>query len=188
MDEKAMELKMKSKILSILTPAIALLFVGCTGLPKGITPVTGFSIEMYMGTWYEIARLDHSFERNMANVTANYSLGPKGVIRVVNRGFDTQKKEWKSVEGRAKFISQPDVGSLKVSFFGPFYGGYHVIALDKEGYRYAMVSGPNRSYLWILARDKKLDTAIQTELIAQAEVLGFKTEDLILVDHDFAEE
>ncbi len=124
----------------------------------------------------------------MTNVSADYSMGEKGYIRVVNRGFDTEKNAWKSVEGRAKFISSPDIGSLKVSFFGPFYGAYHVIALDEEDYRYAMVAGPNRSYLWILARDKKLDASIQTDLISQAEAWGFETENLILVDHNLSNE
>ncbi len=145
---------MKIKNFSVPFISVFLLIAGCTGVPKGLTPVTGFDQEKYLGTWYEIARLDHSFERNMTHVSANYSMGQKGGIRVVNRGFDTKKNVWKSVEGRAKFVSDPDIGSLKVSFFGPFYGGYHVIALDQENYRYAMVAGPDRSYLWILARDK----------------------------------
>ena len=167
---------------------IVLLITGCTGVPKGLTPVMGFDKEKYLGTWYEIARLDHSFERNMTNVRADYSTGEKGDIRVVNKGFDTKKNAWKSVEGRAKFISSPDSDSLKVSFFGPFYGGYHVIALDKEDYRYAMVAGPNRSYLWILAREKTLDASIQADLISQAEAWGFETENLIMVDHNLSDE
>ena len=177
---------MTMKTISILTVSIALLFFGCTGVPKGLAPVTGFSTERYLGTWYEIARLDHSFERNLTNVRAEYSMKENGEIRVVNRGFDTREGEWKSIEGRAKLVSRPDIGSLKVSFFGPFYGGYHVIALDKEEYRYAMVAGPNRSYLWILARGKKLEATIQADLISRAEAWGFETENLIVVEHDLS--
>ena len=179
---------MSLKKFSVPFIGIFLLITGCAGIPKGLTPVTGFDKEKYLGTWYEIARLDHSFERNMTNVSANYSMGPKGDIRVVNRGFDTEKNAWKSIEGRAKFVSDPDVGSLKVSFFGPFYGGYHVIALDKEDYRYAMVAGPNRSYLWILSREKNLAAAIQADLISQAAAWGFETDNLIMVDHTLTDE
>lgn len=179
---------MTTKRFSIPLMSIVLLIVGCTGVPKGLTPVTGFDKERYLGTWYEIARLDHSFERNLTNVKAEYSMKENGEIRVVNKGFDTRKREWKRIEGRAKFVSDPDIGSLKVSFFGPFYGGYHVIALDQENYRYAMVAGPKRSYLWILARDKKLDASIQADLISQAEAWGFETEKLIMVDHDLPDE
>lgn len=168
--------------------SIALLIVSCTGVPKGLTPVTGFDKERYLGTWYEIARLDHSFERNLTNVGAAYSMGKKGDIRVENKGYDARQKKWKRIEGRAKFISKPDIGSLKVSFFGPFYSGYHVIALDEEDYSYAMVTGPSRSYLWILSREKGLDASIQADLISQAEDWGFDTKKLIIVDHSLSDE
>jgi apolipoprotein D and lipocalin family protein len=167
---------------------IALLMASCTGVPKGLTPIKGFEKERYLGTWYEIARLDHSFERNLTNVRADYSPENKGGIRVENKGFDTKKNAWKSIVGRAKFISDPDIGSLKVSFFGPFYSGYHVIALDQENYSYAMVTGPSRSYLWILSREKELDASIQADLISQAEAWGFDTQDLIIVDHNLSDE
>jgi apolipoprotein D and lipocalin family protein len=167
---------------------IVLLITGCTGVPKGLSPVTEFDKERYLGTWYEIARLDHSFERNLTNVRADYSVGKKEEIRVENKGFDVKKNEWKRIEGRAKFISSPDIGSLKVSFFGPFYSGYHVIVLDEENYNYAMVTGPSRSYLWILSRNKDLDASIRADLISQAEAWGFDTKKLIIVDHNLPAE
>lgn len=92
-----------------------------------------------------------------------------------------KKREWQAIEGKAKFIDDDMQGSLKVSFFGPFYGGYHVIALDKEAYQYAMVAGPNRSYLWILSRDKTMDENVYDELVSQAEKWGFDTSQLIKV-------
>jgi apolipoprotein D and lipocalin family protein len=169
-------------VLGSLFSAIALL--GCTGIPEGLQPVTGFDLNRYLGKWYEVARLDHSFEKNMSNVTARYSRRQGGGIRVVNRGFDEKSGKWEQVEGKAFFIGPEDVGSLKVSFFGPFYGGYHVIALDKEDYRYAMVAGPKRSYLWILSRDKGLDPGVLSELVSKARGLGFDTDRLIFVKHD----
>lgn len=157
---------------------------GCaTGPPSGMEPVSGFEADRYLGQWYEIARLDHRFERNMTDVTATYSYTDNGDIRVVNRGYDTKKEEWRSAEGKAKFRGAEDVGSLKVSFFGPFYGGYHIIDLDDE-YQYALVAGPSLSYLWILARDSKLDESVAESLVAKAKALGFATDELIWVTHD----
>jgi apolipoprotein D and lipocalin family protein len=157
---------------------------GCTGIPEGLEPVTGFDLNRYLGKWYEVARLDHSFERNMSNVSALYSPRQGGGISVVNRGFDEKSGKWEQVEGKGFFIDAEDVGSLKVSFFGPFYGGYHVIDLDKDEYRYAMVVGPRRSYLWILSRDKKLDPKILSTLVSKARRWGFDTDRLIYVKHD----
>ena len=160
------------------------ILAGCTSIPEGLQPVGGFEVDRYLGKWYEIARLDHSFERNLSNVTAEYSLRDGGEIDVLNKGYDQRKGEWREIKGVARFIGEKNVGSLKVSFFGPFWGGYHVIALDREDYRYSMVTGPSRSYLWILSRDKKLDPNIVAELVARARQWDFDVEKLIYVEHD----
>ena len=157
---------------------------GCTGIPEGVTPVTGFELERYLGTWYEIARLDHRFERGLSNVTATYERRADGGVSVLNRGFDTDAGEWKEANGKAYFIDHPETGRLKVSFFGPFYGGYNVMALDKAGYRYALVCGPNRSYLWLLARSPELDEAVVDAMIDQARTAGFPVDELIRVSHE----
>jgi apolipoprotein D and lipocalin family protein len=157
---------------------------GCMGPPEGVAPVEHFQIDRYLGTWYEIARLDHRFERGMSNVSARYERRSDGAIRVINRGFKEKSGNWESIEGKAYPAGEAGTGSLKVSFFGPFYGGYHVIALDRESYRYAMVAGPNRSYLWILARQPSLPKQTLDRLLAKARELGFATEKLIFVAHD----
>lgn len=159
---------------------LLLMLVGCIGLPEGITPVRGFDAKRYLGKWYEIARLDHSFERGLEQVTAEYSLREDGDIRVINRGFDAATQQWQQAEGRAKFVGSPDVGQLKVSFFGPFYGGYNIVELDPD-YRYVMIVGNDRDYLWILSRTPQLATDVQQELVAKARLLGFATEKLIYV-------
>ncbi len=163
---------------------IMLLLPGCTGIPDGVVPVTGFDISRYLGKWYEIARLDHSFERGLENVSAVYTLNDDGSVKVINRGYDASAKKWKQAEGRAYFVEAPDVGRLKVSFFGPFYGGYNIIALDHKGYSYAMVCGPDLSYLWILSRTPKMKTAVLSDLVSRAKDLGFDTESLIYVEHE----
>jgi apolipoprotein D and lipocalin family protein len=163
---------------------VTLLLNSCTGVPEGLEPVTGFEPNRYLGTWYEIARLDHSFERNLINVTAHYSRKESGEIVVVNKGFNRKTGEWKEIKGHARFIENESVGSLKVSFFGPFYGGYHIIVLDKENYAYTMVAGPNRSYLWILARDKTLNPETLSDLVSRAKQWGFDTENLIYVEQN----
>jgi apolipoprotein D and lipocalin family protein len=179
-------MKVKSVLAGFVLLTLSLF--GCTGVPKGLKPITGFQPNRYLGKWYEIARLDHSFERNLTNVSAYYSEREDGGITVVNRGFNEKSKEWKRVEGRGYFIRGESVGSLKISFFGPFYGGYHIIALDKEKYGYSMVAGPSRSFLWILCREKSLDSKILEDLVSKAKQWGFDTESLIYVRHDLPDE
>lgn len=157
---------------------------GCTGVPEGIEPVTGFELDRYLGTWYELARLDHRFERGLSDVSAEYSRRDDGGVDVVNRGFNTDSGEWEEAEGRAYFVDRADVGRLRVSFFGPFYSAYNVFELDEEGYRYAMVTSADRDYLWILAREPRLDTATLDRLVARAAALGFATDELIFVTHE----
>jgi apolipoprotein D and lipocalin family protein len=168
----------RPSLFPVLLLLAILLTAGCTGVPEGIEPVRGFDAERYLGTWHEIARLDHSFERGLEQVTATYSAREDEGLAVLNRGFDPAKDVWKTAEGRAYFQSTPDVASLKVSFFGPFYGGYHVFELDPE-YRWAMISGPTMDYLWILARQPQLPAEILQDLIAKAQAAGFETSALI---------
>jgi len=166
-----------------LALTLLLLLAGCTGLPPGVTPVSGFQAERYLGTWYEIARLDHSFERGMSRVTAEYTRRDDGGLNVLNRGYVDADKAWKQATGKAYFVGSPDTGHLKVSFFGPFYGAYGIFELDKQDYRYAVVSGPDTSYLWLLARSPTLDATTQARLITRAAALGFDTSRLIFVEH-----
>jgi apolipoprotein D and lipocalin family protein len=169
---------------AIVVNILATLILGCTGVPKGLEPVSEFDGARYMGKWYEIARLDHSFEKDLSNVSAMYTAKENGEIAVLNRGYNEKTGEWEQVEGKARFVGNETIGSLKVSFFGPFYGGYHVIELDRLNYSYAMVSGPSRSYLWILSRDTVLGEAIYSRLVARAGESGFDTSALIRVVHD----
>ena len=171
----------RSRVASVVLLA---LMTACTGAPDGVTPVDGFDLDRYLGTWYEIARLDHRFERGLSNVTAAYSLRDDGGVRVINRGFDASEGEWEVAEGKAYFTGDSTVGQLKVSFFGPFYGGYNVIELDKEDYRYALVAGPDRGYLWILARTPELAADDIDRLVDVARNLGFPVDELIFVAHD----
>lgn len=157
-----------------------LLLGGCVGKPDNVTPVAHFDSAKYLGKWYEIARLDHSFERGLSQVSAEYSLRPDGGLKVINRGYKAAEARWKDAVGKAYFVGQPDVGFLKVSFFGPFYGSYIVFELDAD-YRYSLVSGPDKSYLWLLSRTPTLDAATTKRLVAKAQALGFDTSKLIYV-------
>ncbi len=159
----------------------ALLLTGCIAIPPNVRPVDNFKLEKYLGKWYEIARLDHSFERGLTQVTADYSLGHDGLVRVLNRGYSVKGNVWKAIEGKAYFVKDTDQGFLKVSFFGPFYASYIVFELDHEGYQYALVCGPNKSYLWILARTPALKEDIKQSLIAKAAGSGFDTSKLIFL-------
>ena len=170
----------KSSLLGIFG---ILTFNFCSTIPDGVKAVTPFNKEKYLGKWYEIARMDFRFERNLNNTTANYSVNSDGSIKVDNRGFNYKTMKWKQAIGRAKFVGNPDVAMLKVSFFRPFYSGYNVIALDSE-YKYALVAGKNLSYLWILSRETTIPEDVKQNYLKIAEKLGFKTSSLIWVEHD----
>lgn len=150
-------------------------------IPKGATAVQNFKAEKYLGKWYEIARFDYRFEKNLNNVTANYSKNADGSIKVVNRGYDYVKKEWKQSEGEARFVNQPTEARLKVSFFKPIWSGYNVI--DLVDYKYALVAGNSLKYLWILSREKTVPEDITARFLKKAEDLGYETENLIWVEH-----
>ena len=156
---------------------------GCTRVPEGIKPVENFELNRYLGTWYEVARLDHSFERGLERVTAEYSLREDGGVRVINRGYSPEKNGWKEIEGKAYFVDAPNVGHLKVSFFGPFYSSYVVFDIDPE-YSYAFVSGYSTSYLWLLSRTPNVSDQLLARFTAWADELGFDTDKLIYVKHD----
>ena len=164
---------------------IGVLFLGllaCTGVPEGIDPIRGFDQNRYLGTWYEIARLDHSFEHGLSEVSATYDVNPDGSIAVLNRGFDLEEGEWREAEGVARFVQSPDIAHLKVSFFGPFYGSYVVFELG-EDYDYAFVSGFNRSYLWFLARTPEVSEALRAQFLQRITELGFDPDELIWLDN-----
>lgn len=162
-------------------PILAGLLCGCAHLPPpGVPTARPFDLQRYLGTWYEIARLDHRFERGLTQVSAEYRLAGDGTVEVLNRGFDPVRQRWQEARGRARFVGAPDTGLLKVSFFGPFYGTYNIIALDQQTYSYALVCGPDRSYLWLLARSPQLPAAQREALIAQARELGFATDRLLV--------
>ena len=163
---------------------VLLTLSGCARAPDGVTPVTEFELERYLGTWYEIARLDHRFERGLSRVTADYGMRTDSGVRVVNRGFDDASGEWQEATGKAYFVGKSDVGQLQVSFFGPFYGGYNIVALDKAGYRYSLVAGPSRKYLWILSRTPQMDQEALDRLVGIAADLDFATDELIFVEQD----
>ncbi|ATX80906.1 apolipoprotein D and lipocalin family protein [Mariprofundus ferrinatatus] len=157
--------------------------VGCTRLPEGIQPVQGFELPRYLGKWYEIARLDHSFERGLEQVTAEYSLREDGGVRVINRGYLSDGEAWKQAEGKAYFVDGANKGHLKVSFFGPFYASYVVFDLDQEHYQHSFVTGPDRSYLWLLSRNPSVSPALMDRFIKRAKALGYDTDQLIMVKH-----
>lgn len=163
------------------------ILTGCTGAPKGVVPVEDFELKRYLGKWYEIARLDHRFERGLSRVSAEYVRRDDGGVDVINRGYDAKGDLWKQADGRAYFVGEPATGHLKVSFFGPFYGAYVIFELD-EDYRYAFVSGPNHDYLWLLARTPQVDEALYERFMQRAETLGFDTASLIRVQQSAPQE
>lgn len=172
------------KILKITFAVTILILCSCVSVPDNITPVNGFELNRYLGKWYEIARLDHRFERGLEQVSAEYSLRDDGGVHVKNRGYSKDKQEWKEAIGKAFFVNDKEVGHLKVSFFGPFYGSYIIFELDEEHYQYAFISGPNLKYLWFLSRTPDVDQKLINHFIKQVNALGFDTDSLIFVNQN----
>ncbi|RBM36238.1 lipocalin family protein [Vibrio tarriae] len=166
---------------SILLIICTVLLNGCWGMPESVKPVSDFELNNYLGKWYEVARLDHSFERGLSQVTAEYSVRNDGGVSVLNRGYSEEKGEWKEAEGKAYFVNSPTDGYLKVSFFGPFYGSYVVFELERENYSYAFVSGPNTEYLWLLSRTPRVEPDILEKFVQMSKERGFDTNRLIYV-------
>ncbi len=170
-------------------PFLAILLVlglsacGSTGVPRGITPVSDFELDRYLGTWYEIARLDHKFERGLKAVTATYSLNDDGSVKVVNSGINIETGKSETATGKAKFVGATNQGHLKVSFFGPFYGSYVIYDLDQDAYQHALVAGPDRSYMWLLSRTPVISDSRYQALLDIASDNGYDTSQLIQVDH-----
>jgi apolipoprotein D and lipocalin family protein len=167
-------------IKSLLLLSVAVLF-GCTSKPEGVEPIQNFELKPYLGKWFEIARLNHSFERGLSNVTAEYELREDGGVTVINRGYSQEEQNWKQAEGKAYFVDEPSTGHLKVSFFGPFYSSYIIFELG-EDYDYAFISGYNRDYLWLLSRQPQVDSATLERFKQVARDKGFAVDELILVD------
>jgi apolipoprotein D and lipocalin family protein len=183
---------MRERILKIFSLFMSvLLLVSCSKpMPPAASEAIVQSVDanQYLGTWYEIARFENSFEKGLERVTANYSLNEDGTIKVVNRGFNVKDSKWEKAIGKAKFVDAANAdgsrtGRLKVSFFGPFYGDYNIIELDKAAYKYVLVSSGSE-YLWILSRTPQLATPTQEALVAKAKKLGFETEKLVYVKHE----
>jgi len=158
---------------------ISLCLISCAGIPEGVEPVSDFDLKKYSGKWYEIARLDHRFERDLEKVTATYSINEDGSVRIENRGFSTKTNEWKDAIGKAKFEGNENIGYLKVSFFGP----YLIFDLDKENYQYSFVTGSDNS-LWFLSRTPTVSDQLKEKFIKITREAGYKTEELIFVNQE----
>lgn len=177
-------MKTKNKILVVACSlGFLVLLNSCSSNPKNAEPIENFDVNKYLGTWYEIARFDFRFEKDLDNVSAQYSLNEKGNVMVLNSGYNYKKEEWKRADGLAKFRGDENVATLKVSFFGPFYSGYNVVALD-ENYQYALVAGKNLDYLWILSRTKNIPDQVKADYLKIAKEIGYDTSKLIWVKHD----
>ena len=168
-------------LIAFLAPFLFL--TACAGSPINAVPVSGFDSEKYLGTWYEVARLDHSFERGLSHVSATYTRREDGKITVLNQGYKSSSQKTKTATGKAKFAADSKTGHLKVSFFGPFYGNYIIFDLDKTAYSRAYVSGGKDNYLWLLSRTPTITDSMRRDFLAKSEALGYDTESLIWVDH-----
>jgi len=171
---------------TLITLLMLFMLTACTSIPSGVTPINQFKFDQYLGTWYEVARIENSFERGLSQVTATYTKRDDGGVTVLNRGFNAQDNEWEQAEGRAYFVGANNVGHLKVSFFGPFYASYVVIQSDENHQQYAIVSGYNKEYLWLLSRQNEVPQDVMTQFMTIATTHGFNTEELVFANSNAA--
>jgi len=176
-------MKNGSNLLYLKIFILMISFSSCSTIPKGVVAVKSFDKAKYLGKWYEIARIDFKYEKDLDHTTAEYSLNTNGTIKVENRGYNTLKGKWEQAIGKAKFVKSDRVAMLKVSFFGPFYAGYNVLAIDPE-YQYALVGGASFKYLWILSRETNIPNEIKVKYIQIAKDFGYNTSDLIWVNQN----
>lgn len=171
-------------ILGLGSLALAYTFLNsCAGIPDGVTAVQNFNKEKYLGKWYEIARFDYRFEKDINNATAEYSINPDGSIKVFNKGFNFKKQKWDSATGKAKFVGSDKEARLKVSFFGPFYAGYNVVDID-ENYQNALIYGSSTKYIWLLSRTKTMDENTKKRFLDKAKKDGYDISKLVWVSQD----
>lgn len=179
----SMNNKLRNILLLATLGIIVVSYAGCgVSIPKGAKAIKPFKKDKYLGKWYEIARMDFKFEKDLNNVTATYTL-EDGAIKVDNRGYNDVKKEWKQSIGKAKFVNDENEARLKVSFFGPFYAGYNVIEIDAD-YQYALVAGNSLDYLWILSRKPTIPEEVKAAYLKKAKDIGYKTAELVWTKHD----
>lgn len=164
-------------ILAMLSTVFTVFFACRTTTTVDNSSVKKLDLNRYLGKWYEVARFNHRFERDMQQCTATYSLQGDGTIKVVNNGVKNGK--WKTSVGKAKMTETP--GVLRVSFFGPFYSDYRVLMLAPD-YSYALVGGSDDDYLWILSRTPKLKNDVIEKIVSEAHRRGYDTENLIWVE------
>ncbi len=176
-------MKHRNILASVLIASSVLLLSSLSFKGNDVDAVKPFDANKYLGKWFEIARLNYSWEQNLDNVTATYTLREDGKIRVDNKGYNVKKEKWEESIGKAKPNGDPKGGRLKVSFFGPFYSEYNVVAIDTD-YQYALVTGENTKYLWILSRKKTIPEDITEAYIKKAQSLGYDTNNLIWVNHN----
>ncbi len=179
---------MKTKYVGpiLIGAGIGLALYSCGGgIPEKAQAVTNFDGAKYLGKWYEIARLDYKWERDLDNVTAEYSLNEDKTIKVDNKGYNVKKDKWEQSVGKARYVKKDNIGMLKVSFFGPFYAGYNVVAIDND-YKYALVAGESLKYMWILSREKTIPESVKADFLIKAQEIGYDVTKLVWVKHDKA--
>lgn len=159
----------------LIISLMALFFLGCSAHYPPLKTVEKVDINSYLGTWYEIARYEHFFEKGCVDAKATYTLRKDGKINVLN----TCIKEGKPTQAKGvAYATDASNAKLKVSFFRPFYGNYWILMLG-DRYEYAVIGEPSREYLWILSREPKISDTLKEKILKKLPELGYDSEKLI---------
>lgn len=173
---------MKTLFKILLPLSFIFLLTACSSKYPTLPTTKSVDLNKYLGTWYEIARYEHFFEKGCKNVTATYSLRQDGDLDVINRCVKIETGEKTQANGIA-YSTNKDNTKLKVSFFRPFWGDYWILMLDDD-YKYAVVGTPSREYLWILSRTSTISEELKNQILNKLPSLGFVTNKLIWTIQD----
>ena len=158
---------------SILSFFVLFFMISCSNQAQGLQTVPNVDLKKYSGKWFEIASYPQRFQKGCHCTTAEYTLSEKGFVIVENRcNKDSIHGKESYIKGKAFVEKNSGNAKLKVQFFWPFKGSYWIIDLA-EDYSYAVVSHPNKEYLWILARKNKMEESIYQEIISKLKAKGF---------------
>jgi apolipoprotein D and lipocalin family protein len=162
------------------------LFASCSGQISDPSTVEKVDLEKYAGKWYDIAHIPARFLKNCECVTAEYEIGQKNTVKVINNCRKSDSGKNSSITGKAFIVKNSNNAKLKVQFFWPFRGDYWIFELD-EDYQYAAVGSPSGNYLWILSRTPVLSKEVYSDLLEKLKKKGFDVERLVMVNHENCE-
>jgi apolipoprotein D and lipocalin family protein len=175
-----------NKALIAVAATAGLIGIAYTLWPKKKIPaaaiVDPFDKDRYLGKWNEVARMPNIIEKDLRDLSEEYSLNDDGTIKVITRAFNRVKNKPVEATGTIKFKGSDTRGRLEVAYFLPVYLDYNILDID-DHYQYALVSGSGTKYLWLLSRESSMPEEMKQRFLIKAMGLGFEISNLEWMDY-----